>query len=109
MSMSDYKIIKQIGKGSFAQVYEVEEKKTKKHYALKMIETNDLSKEDLDSIDQEIKILIQMECENSTELIKSFKDSENVYLVLELCDSDLKKEINKENGFSINKIREITK
>jgi serine/threonine protein kinase len=87
MSIKDYEIIKTIGKGSFGKIYEVEHKKTKKHYALKKIETEGLSEEDLDLIEQEIKMLIQMECEYSTELIKDFRDDEYVYIILELCDS----------------------
>ena len=69
MSLSDYTIINQIGKGSFGKIYEVEDNKTKIHYALKEIEIEGLSKEDLESIEQEKKMLIQMECEYSTELI----------------------------------------
>ena len=109
MSIKDYSIVKIIGKGSFGKIYEVEQKKTKKHYALKKIETEGLSEEDLDLIDQEIKMLIQMECEYSTELIKDFRDDEFVYIILELCDSTLDAEIKKAGGFSLEKIKKVTK
>ena len=109
MSLSDYTIINQIGKGSFGKIYEVEDNKTKIHYALKEIEIEGLSKEDLESIEQEKKMLIQMECEYSTELITTFQDSQYVYFLLELCDSTLGNEIKKENGFSIEKIKEVTR
>ena len=109
MSIKDYEIIKTIGKGSFGKIYEVEHKKTKKHYALKKIETEGLSEEDLDLIDQEIKMLIQMECEYSTELIKDFRDDEYVYIILELCDSTLDAEIKRKGAFSIEKIKQVTK
>ena len=109
MSLSYYTIINQIGKGWMGKIYEVEDNNTKIHYELKEVEIEGFSTEDLESIEQEKKTLIQMEYEYSTELITSFQDSQYVYFLLELCDSTLGNEIKKENRFLLEKIKEVTR
>ena len=61
--LKDYKIIKLIGKGSFGEVYKVS--KDNKFYALKIyqIKNDDIksSKENINTIENEIKILSQLD------------------------------------------------
>ena len=108
--LKDYKIIKLIGKGSFAEVYKVS--KDNKFYALKtyQIKNDDLSlystissqktkesKENLKSIENEIKILSQLDNPFIVKLYEVFtinpylesNNDENqlMCLVLELCEN----------------------
>ena len=108
--LKDYKIIKLIGKGSFAEVYKVS--KDNKFYALKIyqIKNDDLnlystissqktkeSKENLKSIENEIKILSQLDNPFIVKLYEVFtinpylesNNDENqlMCLVLELCEN----------------------
>ena len=107
MSFQDYEILEAIGKGSFGKVYKVREKSTSEIYALKKIDIEFLKKTDFEQIEQEIQMLIQMNCEHSNKLYKYFKDKEYYYLILELCDGTLEKEIKKKNGFTIEEIKNI--
>ena len=109
--LKDYKIIKLIGKGSFGEVYKVS--KDDKFYALKMYKisnemnnSNSLTKkeknENLKSIENEIKILSQLNNPfivklyevfsiNLNEEVYNIKDENNddqiICLILELCEN----------------------
>ena len=109
--LKDYKIIKLIGKGSFGEVYKVS--KDDKFYALKMYKisnemnnSNSLTKkeknENLKSIENEIKILSQLNNLfivklyevfriNLNEEVYNIKDENNddqiICLILELCEN----------------------
>ena len=109
--LKDYKIIKFIGKGSFGEVYKVS--KDDKFYALKMYKisnemnnSNSLTKkeknENLKSIENEIKILSQLNNPfivklyevfsiNLNEEVYNIKDENNddqiICLILELCEN----------------------
>ena len=105
--LNDYKIIKRIGKGSFGEVYKVS--KDNKFYALKIYQIKNDDKnsskennENIKSIENEIKILSQLDnpfivklyevfsLKPNSELLKNkeTKDEEQIMcLVLELCEN----------------------
>ena len=106
--IKDYKIIKLIGKGSFGEVYKVS--KDNKFYALKIYQIkNDGSnsgnekKENIKSIENEIKILSQLDnpfivklyevfsSKPNSELLKNNEEEDDeeqmMCLVLELCEN----------------------
>ena len=52
--------------------------------------------------------MVQLECKYSLKYIESFKDDNYYYIISELCDCDLDKEIRRYNGlFPIEKIKKI--
>jgi len=124
--LKDYKIIKLIGKGSFGEVYKVS--KDNKFYALKIyqIKNDDIksSKENINTIENEIKILSQLDNPFIVKLYEVFSlnsngelskdDNENdeekiMCLVLELCENGdlndkIKEKKQKNEKFSENEI-----
>ncbi len=60
-------------------------------------------------IDKEIEILQMMnECKNSVKYIDRIFENNNIYIVTEKCDSNLREELNKhKNGFKIKEIKNI--
>ena len=86
-----YKLIKIIGKGSFAKVY-LSHLLTNKEdlYAIKLIPKKKLENQYLyDALFREIRIMEICVCENSVKLYDFFEDEINYYLIMELCDTDL--------------------
>ena len=123
--LKDYKIIKQIGKGSFGEVYKVS--KDNKFYALKIyqIKNDDVTSskekiENIKSIENEIKILSQLDNPFIVKLYEVFSlnqnselldnnenndDTQIMCLVLELCENGdlndkIKEKKNKNERFS---------
>ena len=95
-----------IGKGSFSKVYIGYKKVDKeKKYAIKKI----YKKEDLkyiNYIDKEIKIMNKLNHENIIKLYDTIYTDKYIFLILELCDSDLYSFMNK-NDLNENQIRLI--
>ena len=90
-----FKIIKEIGSGSFGSVYKIQHKKDNKVYALKKIVLNKKDKEDLDSIKNEAYLLKAIDDENVIKYIDSFFYDDSFYIITEFCSNlDLKSFIN---------------
>ena len=126
--IKNYKIIKLIGKGTFGEVYKVS--KDNKYYALKIyqIKNDDTSssneyKESIKSIENEIKILSQLDnpfivklyevfsLNPNSELLKNndIEEQQMMCLVLELCENGdlndkIKEKKQKNEFFSENEI-----
>ena len=97
-----YYVGKIIYDGQDRKVYEGLSIKDKKLVAIKK-----LIKYNEEEFDNEKNILIRMNnCEFSVRYIESFEENNNMFIVTELCDGDLRNEI-KENGFSIYEIKNI--
>jgi serine/threonine protein kinase len=93
--IGDYVITQKIGKGSFSKVYKAYHKKTNKLYALKIFETKKFSEKILQSIYNEIKILMEIDHPNIVKLHETIKTKEYIYLVLDYCSKgDLQNYIN---------------
>ena len=83
-----------LGKGGFARVYEFINLETKQVYAGKIIEKHTLTKARLrQKLMSEIKIHRSLEHENVVKFEHFFEDSENVYILLELCPNQTLSEL----------------
>ena len=101
LNIDNYNIIKQIGQGSFGQIFLVEDKIYKKKYALKKITAT--SSDDVTDIEKEYRILLNIqnsdqEVSNVVNLygVNSYKLDFNttvVYVLMELANTDWEKEI----------------
>ena len=111
MSNIKYKIIKQIGKGSYGTVYLCEDKNNKnQQYVIKRINLSKLSEKEREETINETKILQKLDHQNIIKFIEFFisKKEEIIYLniITEYADDgDLSEKINsqiKKNYFSEN-------
>ena len=93
-----YKIIKVLGKGTFGTVYKVENKDDNKYYVIKKISINGASKEELDKIKNEAKILSKFNSEYIVKYYNSFEGDNSFNIVMEYCDLDLRKYINMQSN-----------
>ena len=123
-----YNINQSIGKGSFGEVYIVEEKNTKEKRAIKIFKLKDIKEklkqqfftdEITDEIKDEIKKYISnimneinnmIICENkySVKFYEAFENENLLGVVMELCDNNLSTILRKrKEGFNIKEIYEI--
>ena len=74
-----------LDKGGFAEAYEIKDQP----YALKVVSKSTLSRpKTMQKLRSEIAIHRELDHPNVVKFIKSFEDSSNVYLVLELCTNE---------------------
>jgi serine/threonine-protein kinase ULK/ATG1 len=107
-----YRIIKEIGSGSFGKVYMVEDTKSKFHLAVKKINKKDLEENEYlhQAFWKELDVMRRCECENSVKLVEHFLSSNCYNIVMELCDTDLEIVLNKRSrGFSEEEVKELLK
>jgi polo-like kinase 1 len=77
-----------LGKGGFARVYEITNTDSNKLYAGKIVAKASLTKSRAkQKLMSEIKIHRSLRHENVVAFEHFFEDSENVYILLELCES----------------------
>jgi serine/threonine protein kinase len=83
-----FNTLKMIGKGSFARVYMVENKETKKRYAVKAFSKDFLSTQakGKEALMNEIEIMKQLKHPNIMKLEELHESKNSVYLVLELLE-----------------------
>ena len=81
--LEHYDIIKPLGKGGYAKVYEVQHKKTKEIRACKHLSKANIP--DYDKFKREIQILIIADHPNIIKLYEVFESKRSLYLVMELC------------------------
>lgn len=86
LSLSDFTVIKQLGKGKFGKVSLVVHSQTGFLCAMKAIGKDIIRKENLaNQLAREIKIQLYLKHENLSSLYGYFDDEENVYLLMEFC------------------------
>ena len=99
LNINNYKIKRQIGEGSFGQIFLVEDKE-KNQYALKKILAD--SSDDINSIKQEYQILIDIQNNNKNINVVNILGISNykldmtthvLYVLMELASTDWEKEI----------------
>jgi serine/threonine protein kinase len=96
-----------IGKGGFGRVWKVSEKKTRKLYALKVMDkAKIITKKSVNSVMNEREILCKLEHEFIVNMHCAFQDRENLYLVMDYLDGgDLRYYINRRYNFTEEQIR----
>jgi len=99
MSLSDFTIGKQLGKGAFGAVYQVMRKEDSKTYAMKCVKISSLSLKEREAALNEIRILASLSHPNIIGYKEAFFDdsSKTLNIVMEYADDgDIEKKI-KEN------------
>ena len=98
MSLNDFNIIKELGKGVFGTVYLAKRKEDNKTYAIKQVSFSNLKQKDISNSLNEIRILASISHPNIIAYKESFYDSKTktLNLVLEYADDgDLQSKITK--------------
>jgi len=81
--LDNYDVLKQLGKGGYGKVYEVQNKKTKEIRACKHL--SKLSIKNLEKFQREINILINADHPNIIKLYEIFESKRSYYLIMEEC------------------------
>jgi hypothetical protein len=83
VGLSDFKVLKVLGLGSFSKVYLVEHIKSGEFYAMKILKKDLLIEEDqIQNTLLEKKILVELEHQFLIEMIFCFQTEERIYLIL---------------------------
>ena len=83
-----YKILEEIGHGSYARVFRGQYIKTKTQVAIKVYRKSELTKTRENSIKHELSILLKLDHPNVVKFIDCFFDSNHIFLVTELIVGD---------------------
>jgi cGMP-dependent protein kinase len=84
IELSDLDYIQNLGSGNFGNVYLVNSRKKNRLYALKAVSKNQIDKENLHAnLEMERKILLQIDHPFIMKLVKSLKDKEDIYFLME--------------------------
>ena len=102
VSRENFQFLYVIGKGGFGKVWKVQDKKTKKFYALKeMSKLKIIDKKSIKSIKSELELLSNMESPYIVNMHFAFQDKENLYLIMDyLSGGDLRFHISRHKKFS---------
>jgi serine/threonine protein kinase len=85
--ISDFKILKELGTGSFGKVFLVQHKKTNVLYALKVIDKRKiLNEQERDDLIREVEIMYKIHHPNIVKLFGHFEDNIYCYLVMEYIE-----------------------
>ena len=88
MSLNDFIIGKELGKGAFGSVYIVKRKQDKKIYAMKQVKIIGLSKKEINNAFNEVRILASLSHKNIIGYKEAFYDNntETLNIVMEYAD-----------------------
>ena len=92
-----YILTEVIGKGSFSLVYKANHVETNDIFAIKVVSTKNLSLKIIDSLENEIKIMLKINHDNIVRLHETIKTKNHICLIMDYCHEDLNKYI-KRNG-----------
>ena len=81
--ISDFNIIKELGKGGFATVYLAVHKLTQAQYAIKAIKKDKIKPKEMLYFRREIEIMYKIHHPNIVKLFGHFEDDSNCYLIME--------------------------
>ena len=84
--ISDFKILKELGKGSFGRVLLVQHNKTKAKYALKAIDKRTITPEEKNQFLREVEIMYKIHHPNVVKLFGHFEDNAYCYLLMEYIE-----------------------
>lgn len=93
-SLSDFEIVKFLGKGKFGHVNLVKSKITQKFYAMKELE---LEQGNIKSIQKEVKLLESLHHPNTINYYTSFKENNNYYIIIEYMNGKTLETVIEEN------------
>ena len=85
MSIKNYEIVKELGSGSYSIVYEVICRATLKHYAMKKIQLDKLSKNQKKYTETEIQVLSELDHPYIIKFINSFEEKGSLHIITELA------------------------
>lgn len=105
--VANYDRLKTIGQGTYGVVYKARDKKTNEWVALKRIFPDEDGEGISATTIREIAILKQLKHPNIVELRGTFFDSDDIYLVFEFLNGDLKQYLNKYCGDKLLKMDKI--
>ena len=92
--MDKYSIVQNLGHGAFGAAYKVLNKNDNQIYVMKKISVEMASREDIEKMENEAKILSSVNSEYVVKYYESFYSEHSFNIVMEFCDgSDLKKYI----------------
>lgn len=95
-----YSIGRRIGHGAFSTVHECTSLDTSEVFAVKIVDTRDLSPTDLQSLGREISIMLSIDHPSVITLVDVFETEDTSYLVFELAGAgDLFERINSRGSF----------
>lgn len=92
----DFNLLNPLGRGAFGQVIEVEDKETKKHYAMKILPKSLILREKkMQYVKVERDVMTKLNHPNIVRLLLTFQDPGNLYYVIELAQhGDLQNTLN---------------
>jgi serine/threonine protein kinase len=92
MTITDFKVIRNLGKGAYAKVISVKNIHTGKNYAIKVIDKTFIEREEkVEQVHIEKQLLSLFEHPNIIKLYSTFQNKKKLYFVLELAErGDLK-------------------
>ena len=82
-----YEIKKKLGEGGYGKVYQVLNKSDNNYYALKEFLIKGETKEKIQMIKKEAKILSKFNHNNIVKYYDSFENNDKFYILMEYCDS----------------------
>ena len=83
--MEKYGKLRQIGQGSFGQVFLVEEKTTRNKYVMKVVNTVRMTVEEQQKVMREVLLLSDLKHPNIVSYKESFRQDGCVHMVMEHC------------------------
>ena len=108
---NNLKIEKELGSGSYGKVYSGYLKSNGLKIAIKRVNKQKIRAVGeylLEALKKELECMAKCECENSVKLYTNMETENNYNIVMELCDNDLSKELQKRpNGLSVEEVRYI--
>ncbi|ORY33500.1 kinase-like domain-containing protein [Naematelia encephala] len=87
--LDNYKLVSNIGKGSFGVISKVQRIEDGKEFALKQLDYSKMTEKDRKQILAEVAILESLKHRNIVQLVQKIKDikNERIYIVMEYCTS----------------------
>ena len=105
-----YFFVKELGSGAFGKVYLAKDEVTNQYVAIKRVNISKLRENSYleQAFWREIDIMATIRTKHSVQFIEKVESARNYNIVMELCDGDLHKELQKtQGGFSVEQIRKI--
>jgi len=111
--IEDYYILEEnqmLGKGCFAEVFRCQERATGDHWAVKVIDTSTLTREENRTLDEELSCMNLVRHPNVVFLKDVFETSSKVYIVMDLLEGGtIIDRINERGAFSAHQAKSVTR